>query len=87
MQFKLDKNGLLSWMLLALTGAAACWISLLHGQFSWLYPLPPLVAVLLLAEQRQRAVSLFPRIWLGCFSLSLLAMAAALIAAIIALSR
>lgn len=87
MQFKLDKNGLLSWMLLALTGAAASWISLLHGQFSWLYPLPPLVAVLLLAEQRQRARSLFPTLWLSCFMSSLLAFTAAVIAAIIALNR
>jgi len=87
MQFRLDKNGLLSWMLLALTGAAASWISLLHGEFSWLYPLPPLVAVLLLAEQRQRARSLFPTLWLSCFIASLLALAAAMIAAITALSQ
>jgi hypothetical protein len=83
MQFKLDKNGLLSWMLLALTGAAASWISLLHGEFSWLYPLPPLVAVLLLAEQRQRAQSMYPLLWPACLAVSALALVAALTATVL----
>lgn len=82
MQFKLDKNGLFSWTLLALTGSAASWIGWMHQQFSWMYLLPSLVAVLLILEQRPRALQLFPLLWRVCFAVSLLALLASGIAMI-----
>ena len=71
MQFRLNRNGLVSWLLLALTSAVACWFSVTHQLFSWFYPLPAIAAVLLLSAQRRLVQPADLRFWQLCWLLSL----------------
>lgn len=72
MQFRLNRNGMASWLLLATTSAVACWFSSQHQLFSWFYPLPAIVAVLLLAGQRSQVLPQDQRFWQICWYLSLI---------------